>query len=99
MPELVTSIIAELRNESDLALGNVVGSNMFNSLVVLPVSGLIGKVNVPAGGIGDLVMSWVLAAILIPIFFLGKGRLGRPVGALILVAYLAYAAIRFTGME
>ena len=94
MPELVTSIIAALRNESDLALGNVVGSNMFNSLVVLPVSGLIGKVNVPSGGIGDLVMSWVLAAILIPIFFLGKGRLGRPVGAMILVAYLVYAAVR-----
>lgn len=94
MPELVTSIIAALRNESDLALGNVVGSNIFNSLVVLPVSGLIGKVNVPAGGIGDLVMSWVFAAVLIPIFFLGKGRLGRGVGALILLAYLAYAVVR-----
>ena len=94
MPELVTSIIAALRNESDLALGNVVGSNIFNSLVVLPVSGLIGKVNVPPGGIGDLMMSWVLAAILIPIFFLGKGRLGRAVGALLLVAYLGYAVVR-----
>ncbi len=94
MPELATSIIAALRNESDLALGNVVGSNIFNSLVVLPVSGLIGKVNVPAGGIGDLVMSWVFAAILIPIFFLGKGRLGRGVGALMVVAYVAYAVVR-----
>ena len=94
MPELVTSIIAALRNESDLALGNVVGSNIFNSLVVLPVSGLIGKVNVPPGGIGDLVMSMMLAAILIPIFFLGKGRLGRGVGALILVTYVAYAVVR-----
>ena len=94
MPELVTSIIAALRNESDLALGNVVGSNIFNSLVVLPVSGLIGKVNVPAGGVGDLVMSWLLAAMLVPIFFLGNGRLGRGVGAMILIAYLAYALIR-----
>ena len=96
MPELVTSLIAALRNEADLALGNVVGSNIFNSLVVLPVSGLIGKVNVPSGGIGDLMMSWMLAAILIPIFFLGKGRLGRAVGALILVAYLVYVAVRLT---
>lgn len=98
MPELVTSIIAALRNESDLALGNIVGSNIFNSLVVLPVSGLIGKVNVPSGGIGDLVMSWLLAAILIPIFFLGKGRLGRGVGAVIIVAYVVYAAVRFAGI-
>lgn len=94
MPELATSIIAALRKESDLALGNVVGSNIFNSLVVLPVSGLIGKVNVPAGGVGDLVMSWALAVILIPIFFLGQGRLGRDVGAIILVAYFAYAIFR-----
>ena len=96
MPELVTSIIAALRNESDLALGNIVGSNIFNSLVVLPVSGLIGKVNVPTGGMGDLAMSWLLAAILVPIFFLGKGRLGRGVGAMILVAYVAYAVVRLT---
>jgi cation:H+ antiporter len=96
MPELVTSIIAALRNESDLALGNIVGSNIFNSLVVLPVSGLIGRVNVPSGGIGDLMMSWLLAAILIPIFFLGKGRLGRAVGAMILAAYLVYVVFRLT---
>lgn len=96
MPELVTSIIAALRNESDLALGNIVGSNIFNSLVVLPVSGLIGKVNVPAGGVGDLAMSWFLAAILIPIFFLGRGRLGRGVGTVILLAYASYAVVRLT---
>ena len=97
MPELVTSIIAALQKESDLALGNVVGSNIFNSLVVLPTSGLIAKVNVPTGGIADLAMSWLLAAILIPIFFLGKGQLGRGIGATILLAYLAYAAVRLTG--
>ena len=96
MPELVTSVIAALRKESDLALGNIVGSNIFNSLVVLPVSGLIGKVNVPVGGVGDLVMSWLLAAILIPVFLLGKGRLGRGMGALFLVAYATYAVIRLT---
>lgn len=96
MPELVTSVIAALRKESDLALGNIVGSNIFNSLVVLPVSGLIGKVNVPDGGVGDLVMSWLLAAILIPVFLLGKGRLGRGMGTLFLVAYAAYAVIRLT---
>ena len=96
MPELVTSVIAALRKESDLALGNIVGSNIFNSLVVLPVSGLIGKVNVPVGGVGDLAMSWLLAAILIPVFFLGKGRLGRGMGTLFLVAYAAYAVIRLT---
>jgi cation:H+ antiporter len=97
MPELVTSIIAAMRRESDLALGNVVGSNLFNSLMVLPISGLIGSIPIPEGGIGDLAISWLLAAVLIPIFFLGKACLSRVAGALFLVAYLAYAAYRILG--
>lgn len=94
MPELVTSIIAAVRKESDLALGNVIGSNIFNSLMVLPVSGLITQIPVPRGGISDLVMSWVLAAALIPIFFFGRAYLGRISGAAFLGAYIAYAAFR-----
>ncbi len=94
MPELVTCIIAAMRGEPDLALGNVVGSNIFNALVVLPAAGLISKVSVPDGGIGDLAASWVLAAVLIPVFFLGKARLGRGMGLLLLAAYGAYIAYR-----
>ena len=94
MPELVTSAIAAARKESDLALGNIIGSNIFNSLVVLPASGIIANVPVPPGGVGDLVMSWVLAAALLPVFFWGKALLGRRTGTLLLVAYAAYAAVR-----
>jgi len=94
MPELVTSIVAALRRESDLALGNVIGSNIFNSLFVLPVSGLVRRIAIPEGGLGDLLVSWALAAILIPIFFFGKRRLGRPAGAFFLLAYITYAIIR-----
>lgn len=97
MPELVTSIIAAMRRESDLALGNVVGSNLFNSLMVLPISGLIGRIPIPEGGIGDLVVSWLLAAVLIPIFFFGQACLSRVAGALFVVAYLSYAAYRILG--
>jgi cation:H+ antiporter len=94
MPELVTSIVAALRRESDLALGNVIGSNIFNSLFVLPVSGLVKRIAIPEGGLGDLAVSWALAAILIPIFFFGKGRIGRLAGVFFLLAYVAYAIIR-----
>jgi cation:H+ antiporter len=97
MPELVTSIIAAMRRESDLALGNVVGSNLFNSLMVLPISGLIGRIPIPDGGIGDLIVSWLLAAVLIPIFFLGKACLSRTSGALFVIAYLVYAVYRILG--
>lgn len=94
MPELVTSIIAALRKESDLAIGNVIGSNIFNSLVVLPVSAVTVPVVIPDGGIFDLVVSSLFAAILIPIFFLRNARIGRPSALILLSAYAAYAVYR-----
>ena len=94
MPELVTSIIAAKRGESDLALGNIIGSNIFNSLMVLPVSGVIAQVPVPEGGISDLIWSWAFAAALIPIFFFGKAYLGRISGFAFVLAYFVFAALR-----
>ena len=95
MPELVTSIIAAMRREADLALGNVIGSNIFNSLMVLPTSGAIAQLPVPEGGVGDLVVSWVLAAALIPLFFFGRAMLVRISGGAFLLVYFGYAAYRF----
>ena len=97
LPELVTSVIAAIRNESDLAVGNVIGSNLFNSLIVLPVSGVIARTPVPDGGITDLVVSWCLVAMLFPIFFLRDGRLGRVSGVALLLAYAGYAIFRVSG--
>jgi cation:H+ antiporter len=94
LPELITSVIAAKRGESDLAVGNIVGSNIFNGLFVLPVSALVQAVEAPTHGIGDLVVSWLLAALLIPIFFYRNARLGRPVGTFILLAYALYFWIR-----
>ena len=94
LPELVTSIIAAARKEADLALGNVIGSNLFNSLVVLPASGLVASVPIPEGGVADLVVSWALAAFLLPVFFLGKAYLGRVIGVMLLITYGTYAVWR-----
>ena len=94
LPELVTSIIAAMRKESDLALGNVVGSNLFNSLFVLPIGALIRPISIPEGGLFDLATSWLLVAMLIPLFIFGKASLSRGVGALLLLLYCSYAIIR-----
>jgi len=94
MPELVTSIIAAVRKESDLALGNVVGSNIFNSLIVLPASGLISQIPVPRGGQIDLVVSLSLTLFLIPVFIFGEARMGRKTGGFLLLVYFAYVAAR-----
>ena len=98
LPELITSVIAALRKESDLALGNILGSNVFNSLIVLPASALAGTVAIPKGGVHDLVVSWLFAAALIPIFLVGRARLGRTSGIMLLIAYAAYAVMRVRGI-
>ncbi len=94
LPELVTSVIAAIRKECELALGNIIGSNLFNSLIVLPVSGMIAPVTIPEGGLADLVVSWALAAFLIPVFFFGQARLGRAAGVFLIVSYFTYATAR-----
>jgi len=94
MPELVTSMIAAARRESDLALGNIIGSNIFNSLMVLPASGAIAQIPVPPGGLSDLILSWLMAAALIPIFLFGKAYLGRITGSVLLIVYFGYAVVR-----
>lgn len=94
LPEFVTSIIAVLRGELDLALGNVVGSNLFNTLVVLPTSSLITPIPVPDGGVVDLAVSLGLVAVLIPAFLFGKARLGRRAGFALVLFYAAYVVFR-----
>lgn len=95
LPELVTSMVAAVRREPDLCVGNLVGSNIFNGLLVLPISALLRPIDVPPGGVVDVMASFLVAAVLIPIFIMGRSRLGRPVGSLLVLAYLGYIGYRF----
>ncbi len=96
LPELVCSIIAALRRESDLCVGNVVGSNLMNSLFVLPVGAILRPIAVPDFGLLDLFVSLLFTVSLIPVFYIGRSRLGRPIGSLFLLAYVFYLLIRTT---
>ena len=96
MPEFVTSIIAALNKESDLCVGNVVGSNIFNGLVLLPIAALVRPLPIPDGGLLDVAMSLVFAAVIILVFFFGKAHMNRKVGAALLLGYLAYMIMRAT---
>ena len=96
MPELVTSIIAALRNESDLCVGNVVGSNIFNALAVLPLSALIRPLPIPPLGLVDILVSLAFAIALVPVFLFGKSRMGRGMGVAFIAVYLGYMVFRVT---
>lgn len=94
MPELVTSVIAAIRNESDLCVGNVIGSNLFNSLFVLPVSAMITPLQTPDGGVTDVLISLAFVVAILPVFFFGNTRMNRWVGLLFVATYLAYMTAR-----
>jgi cation:H+ antiporter len=94
LPELVTSVIAARRGHSDLAVGNVVGSNIYNLLFVQGATAAIRPVEVPAGGHADLFVMAALTVALFPLSLYRHRRIGRPGGLLLLVAYVAYIAWR-----
>lgn len=91
LPELVTSIVASRKGENGLALGNVIGSNIFNILLVLAASATISPIKVSILSVYDLlcliafsVITWVLAR--------RKFKISRPEGILMVLLYLGYTA-------
>jgi cation:H+ antiporter len=92
MPEVVTSVIAAAKGERDIAVGNIVGSNLFNLLAVLGITGLIAPQGIPVSEavVGfDLPLMIAVAIACLPIFFTG-GSIDRWEGALFLGYYGAY---------
>lgn len=92
LPEVVTSIVATIRGERDIAVGNVVGSNIFNVLCVLGLSGLVSPIPLVAGeqmSQLDIPVMLAVALLCVPFFFAGA-ILNRIEGALFLTAYVAY---------
>lgn len=91
LPELVTSVIAARKNDVDLAIGNVVGSNIFNIFWILGVSATIYPVRFPASAIADILFLLVATVFLFLFMFVGKRhQLERWQGVLFLIGYATY---------
>ncbi|MPZ99811.1 MAG: calcium/sodium antiporter [Dehalococcoidia bacterium] len=92
MPELATSIVASIRGERDIAVGNVVGSNIFNILSVLGASSLVAPVAIPVADSAmrvDIPVMIAVALACLPIFFTGW-VIARWEGALLIAMYGGY---------
>ena len=91
LPELFTSVAAARKGNADIAIGNIVGSNIFNILFVVGLSGLIVPVPFAAGFVID---TWVAvgAAVLLAVFCAVRGKLVRWHGVAMLAGYAAYFA-------
>ena len=89
LPELFTSVTAAIKKNSDIAVGNIIGSNIFNILFVVGLSGLIIPVPFQSAFRFDAIVSTV-AAILLLVFCLPKKQLGRWAGVIFLICYAVY---------
>jgi cation:H+ antiporter len=95
LPELATSVVAAIRRHGDVALGNVLGSSLFNILGIFGVVAIVKPIEIPAeiANFDVWVLLGVTALILLPV--LAGWRLGRLAGALLLALYTAYILLHY----
>ena len=91
LPELVTSVVAARKNEVDMAVGNAVGSNIFNVLMVLGISSAISPVALIRENIIDIVLLMVFS-VMVWIFAGTRKKIERKEGIIMVVVYLVYCA-------
>ncbi len=101
LPELASSVAAAVKGEHDIAVGNVIGSNLFNTLVVIGIAGSIHPITVPPEALSR--DSLVLGALTVSLFvigygFRGPGRINRVEGAGLVACYIGYAAFLAIGV-
>jgi len=90
LPELVASVVATMRGHTELAIGNVVGSNIFNLLLVMGVTSLVRPIPVPSGGHLDLLVVALLSLILFLVSMTNSRRIIRTEASILLIVYLSY---------
>lgn len=95
LPELTTCLLAARRGQPDIALGNIVGSNILNILFIGGLVAIIRPVPLPAGGLVDLLVMVGLCVVLLPMALRGPRRITRGEGATLLALYLAYFIFRW----
>lgn len=93
LPELVTSVVAARRGESEIAFGNVVGSNIYNILGIGGVTMLLSPAGVPAALFPVDLGVVLTSAFAILLMALARRRIGRIAGSVLLVSYAAYATL------
>lgn len=91
LPELATSVIAAKKGHADIAIGNIVGSNIFNIFFILGATGVIKSIPISAGANFDILVCFIATFVLFLAMFIGKKhKLERWQGGFFLFAYIIY---------
>lgn len=99
LPELASSVIAARKGEHDIALGNIIGSNLFNTLAVVGIAGSIAPMAVSQELLYRDVMTMIVLTLSLFVFGYGfgkQGRINRIEGGILLSAYVAYTVYLIT---
>ena len=98
LPELAAAIAGALKNEHDIVIGNVVGSNMFNTLAVMGIPGLIYPSTLDAGVLQrdvPVVFILTIALVIMAFGFKGQGRINRIEGAILFSCFVGYQVLLY----
>ena len=92
-PELTASIVAAYRKESGISIGNLIGSNIFNIMAVIGITGMVNPVSI-SSKIMSFDMYWLLgiSLMILPLIIIGS-RIGRLKGLLLLIIYISYISL------
>jgi cation:H+ antiporter len=97
LPELITSVIAAAKKEMDLSVGNIIGSNIFNVLLVMGVAAVVKPFAVPANLLFDFIFLILVSALLWAYLYIGKKyEVERWQGVTFLLLYVLYVLILFS---
>ncbi len=95
LPELVTSVVAAKKGETDMAMGNVIGSNIFNILLILGVSGVISPIAIADASIVNTLIDcgfYIVVCLLAYVFCITGKKISRKEGIVLVTLYVGYTA-------
>ncbi|MEO1746882.1 MAG: sodium:calcium antiporter, partial [Pseudomonadota bacterium] len=90
LPELATSFMAAWRKEADVALGNIIGSNVFNLAAIMGITGMVTAIPVNEIIINRDMWAMLITSVVLAVICFGKITTGKVLGAVMLVAYVSY---------
>lgn len=102
LPELAASVMSALKKEPDIAIGNVIGSNMFNLLAVLGAPAVIAPLQLESGILSrdyPFMIGLSIALFIMAYGFKGDGRINRVEGGLLLLTYVAYMTVLYFSIK
>lgn len=97
LPELVTAVVAGLRNHGDVSLGNILGSNIYNILGILGITALVDPLVIPAEILRFDLWVMILATIMLAVFAVRKLKITRIEGGILLATYAVYLYMLYIG--